>query len=68
MTNAYSKTLNKLGLSKWEFGNHTQENLQSEGKKILVKGKKNSPLIQARILESTKLDNLERRFKGMFSS
>lgn len=39
MTNAYSKTLNRLGLSKWEFGTHASENLQTEGKKILVKGK-----------------------------
>lgn len=39
LTNAYSKVMKVLGLQKWDFGSGTSENLQMEGKKILIKGK-----------------------------
>lgn len=41
MTDVYGKVMKALGLQQWDFGADISENLQNEGKKILLKGKLN---------------------------
>ena len=39
LTDAYGKIMKAFGLAKWDFGNDIAENLQNQGKRILLKGK-----------------------------